>query len=477
MPHPKKKPQKTPGQDSRRDFIKKSAFAAGALVASVKSSAAAATYSKAPAKGSVLGANDRLNVGFIGVGGQGFGAHVRNVTNANADFSTRHTYDYNVVGMAACDLYSGRRDRAFAHIDGVRQSRNLGDYTVKTYQDHRKLLDDKDIDVIFIGAVDHWHARIAIDAMRAGKHVYCEKPMTRYLGEAFQIYDVVKETGMKFQIGSQYCTEAKWHKAAELVRAGKIGAATFAQNSYMRNTPDGEWNYYKLEEGVTPETMDWDHWLGSVHNRPAFNREHYHRWRKYLPYCAGILGDLLAHMIHPLIIAADVHELPKRVVCIGNKKVTDATIGPEDRSVNDNTQLLVEFPSGLCMMIAGSTVNEQGVSQVIRGSEATLYFGGGSVELRPERPFADLVDPEIYENLEPGVSGPAHVDDLFNAIRTDGTTNGNIDVAIIAQSIISMAEASDRFGEAIFLHPENRTFHTGRGFNVPMPTYGTFELS
>ncbi len=477
MPHTKKTTEKSSGTDSRRDFIKKSAFAAGALVASVQSGTAAAEYSRAPAKGSVLGANDRLNVGFIGVGGQGFGAHVKNVTNAENDLETRHTYEYNIAGVAACDLYSGRRDRAFAHLDGVRQKRNLGDYTVKTYQDHRKLLDDKDIDVIFIGAVDHWHARIAIDAMRAGKHVYCEKPMTRYLGEAFDVYDAVKETGMKFQIGSQYCTEAKWHKAAELVRAGKIGAGTFAQNSYMRNSPDGEWNYYTLEEGVTPETMDWDHWLGSVHNRPSFNREHYHRWRKYLPYCAGILGDLLAHMIHPLIIAADVHELPKRVVCIGNKNVTDATVGPEDRSVNDNTQLLVEFPSGLCMMIAGSTVNEQGVSQVIRGSEATLYFGGGSVELRPERPFADLVDQEIYENLEPGVSGPAHVDNLFKAIRTDGTTNGNIDVAIIAQSIISMAEASDRFGEAIFLHPEDRTFRTGRGFNVPMPTYGTFELS
>lgn len=471
---------KTATPDSRRNFLKKGALAAGAMMAAgagVKAAPARHRYLNVPAKGSVLGANDRLNVGFIGVGGQGFSAHVRTLTNADGDFNSWHNYEYNAIGVAGCDLYSGRRERVFNHLDGVRQKRSLGDYKVQTYQDHRKLLDDKDIDVVFIGTVDHWHAQIAIDAMKAGKHVYCEKPMTRYLGEAFSVYDTVKETGMKFQVGSQYCTEAKWHKAAELVRAGKIGPATLAQNSYMRNTPDGEWNYYSLEEGVTPESMDWDHWLGKVNNRPDFNREHYHRWRKYYRYCAGILGDLLAHMIHPLVIAADITELPKRVVCIGNKAVTDRFVGAEDRSVNDNTQLLVEFPSGLCMMIAGSTVNEQGLPQVIRGHEATLYFGEGSVELRPERPFVDLVDPELYENLEPGPYIPAHVDDLFNAIRTDGNPNGNIDVAIIAQSIISMAEASDRLGEAVFLNAEDRSFHTGGGTVLPMPTYGTFELS
>lgn len=472
----KKKHDSSAPSDSRRDFLKKSALAAGAVMAGVNATSAAAKVFGAPAKGSVLGANDRLNVGFVGVGGQGF-THVQYATNSDKDLNKIHEYEFNAVGVAGCDLYSGRRERVQTRLEAVRTSRNLGDYKVQVFEDHRKLLENKDIDVIFIGAVDHWHATIAIDAMNAGKHVYCEKPITRYLGEAFDVYDTVKKTGMKFQIGSQYTTEAKWHKAGELVRAGKIGAPTFAQNSYMRNTPDGEWNYYGLEEGVTPQTLNWTHWLGPVHNKIEFNREHYHRWRKYYPYCAGILGDLLAHMIHPLIIAADVHELPLRVVCIGNKKVTDAAVGPDDRSVNDNTQLLVEFPSGLCMLIAGSTVNEQGVGQVIRGSEATLYFGGNSVELRPERPYADLVDPENFENLLPGVDIAAHAGNLFDCIRSGKETNGNIDVAIIAQAIISMAEASDRFGEAIFLNTKDRSFHTGGGTIIPVPTYGTFKQS
>ena len=339
------------------------------------------------------------------------------------------------------------------------------------------MLDRQDIDAIFIGTVDHWHAQIAIDAMDAGKHVYCEKPMTRYLDEGFKVHDAVKRTGQKFQIGSQFCTEGKWHKAAELIQAGKIGPLVLAQDSYMRNSPDGEWNYYELEPELQPgATIDWTNWLGPVSDR-AFNPQHYHRWRKYYPYCAGILGDLLAHRIHPLLIATGNPEFPKRVVSIGNKKISDGNNGPEDRDVNDNIQLLAEFPSGLCMLITGSSVNEQGLGQVIRGHEATLYFGGDTVELRPERPFADLVDQELHENIEPSVSIPAHIDNFFTAIRDDKQTNGNIDVAIRCQTIISMAEMSDRLGEMLYFDEATRKLTNGGGREIGSITYGTLELS
>src|SRR5690606_23042308 len=147
----------------------------------------------------------------------------------------------------------------------------------------------------------HWHAPIATAAMEAGKHVYVEKPLSRYLPEAFDIYDVARRTGRVLQVGSQYCTEGKWHKAAELVREGRIGKLVLAQDSYCRNSPNGEWNY-EIEPDLTAETMDWKAWLGQVKNRP-FSADHYFRWRKYTPYCCGILGDLLAHRLHPLLIA------------------------------------------------------------------------------------------------------------------------------------------------------------------------------
>ncbi|MBO6576041.1 MAG: Gfo/Idh/MocA family oxidoreductase [Rhodothermales bacterium] len=466
--------------EGRRDFLKKSAVVATAAMAGVKTAKAASKVRTnwVPATGSVLGANDRLVIGHLGVGGQGFNAHMRTVSNADGNGETFHNYDLNAVSVAACDLYSGRRDRAKELMEYARQNRGAGDVTTEVYEDYRAILDRDDIDAVMIGAVDHWHAQMAIDALDAGKHVYCEKPMTRYLDEGFAVYDAVQRTGKKFQIGSQYCTEGTWHTAAEMIRNMMIGQLVLAQDSYMRNTPNGEWNYYGLEEDVTPETLDWMKWLGPVNNKIAFNREHYHRWRKYYPYCAGILGDLLAHRVHPMLIATGNPEFPSRVVSLGNKKITNATVGPDDRSVNDNTQLIAEFPSGLNMIIAGATVNEQGLGSVIRGNEGTLYFGsGGSVELRPERPFADLVDQETVENITPGVSIPAHVSDWLEAIRNDGTPNGNIEVAMRAQTIISLAEMSDRLGEMMHFDEATREVRTGSGRVIEPITYGTLEAS
>ncbi|MCY4159533.1 MAG: Gfo/Idh/MocA family oxidoreductase [Bacteroidetes bacterium] len=457
-------------QNSRRDFIKKSAIGTAAVAAGLQGVNTA--RSKAPATGSVLGANDAIVCGFIGVGGQGFNAHLLSVTNPTNNGRPRHNVQLNAIGAAACDLFSKRRDRAHKALDAARQAAGR-EAAVEVHEDYQAILDNPDIDAVFIGTVDHWHTKIAVDALDAGKHVYCEKPMTRYFTEGFEIYDKVKETGHKFQIGSQYCTQGKWHAAAELIRAGRIGPLVLAQDSYHRNTPQGEWNYYELESELEPgKTLDWDKWLGPVSSR-EFNAQHYHRWRKYYPYCAGILGDLLAHRIHPLLIATGNPEFPTRVCSIGNKKIGDANLGPEDRDVTDNCQLLAEFPSGLCMLVTGSSVNEQGLAQVIRGNEGTLYFSGENLELRPERPFADLVDGEQMDNLLPGVNVPDHINNFFDAIREDVPANGNIDVAIRAQTIISMAELSERMGEMIYFNEEDRSLHTGGGMKIEPITYET----
>jgi predicted dehydrogenase len=436
--------------DSRREFVKKSALAGAAMLTGYP--ALSRTIEGAPAAGSVLGANDRIRVGFIGVGGQGFNAHVRTISGNGADL--------NAEGVAVADVFNKRRDRTVEE---------LGITSTDSYGDYRALLDRDDVDAVFIGTVDHWHTQIAIDAMEAGKHVYCEKPMTRYLGEAFQIHDVAKETGAVFQVGSQFCTEGKWHKAAEMIQAGQIGPLVLAQASYCRNSPDGEWNY-DIDEDSNPENIDWQAWLGPVSDR-EFSADEYHRWRKYFPYCAGILGDLLAHRIHPLMLATGAPEFPTRVASLGTRKITT------DRDVRDNTQVLAEFPSGLTIMVIGSTVNEQGLEQVFRGHEGTLYFGGNSVELRPERPFADLVDREVHENIEPGVSVPAHVDNWFTAIRESKAPSGNIDLAIRVQTVISLAEMSDRLGEMLHFDADTRTVTTGSGRKIDPITYGTLELS
>jgi predicted dehydrogenase len=436
---------------NRRDFLKQSALAAAtAVTGSMVFKTPVFGQNQAPFLGSVLGANDRMSCGFVGVGGQGFHAHVQNVVT--------HGADYNAVGTAVCDVWSKRTERA-------REELKLA--SSAAHSDYRRVIDRKDVDVVFIGTVDHWHAPIAIAAMQAGKHVYVEKPLTRYLDEAFPVYDVAKQTGMVVQVGSQYCTEGKWHKAAELIRAGRIGPLVLAQDSYTRNNPNGEWNY-EIDPELTASTVDWKGWLGQVRDKP-FSADHYFRWRKYYPYCSGILGDLLAHRLHPLLISTGAPEFPTRVACIGTRKITP------DRDVPDNTQLIVEFPSGLSMIIIGSTVNEQGLGQVIRGHEGTLYFSGTRLELRPERPFADLVDREEYADIQPGPSVPLHIANFFDAVRAGdpAKANGNIELAIRAQTILSMAEISERTGEMVHYDAATRNVRAGSGKPFEMYSYAT----
>lgn len=261
------------GQDSRRDFIKKTATAAAAVAATGILRTPVYGQNQAPSAG-VSGANNKLTVGYIGVGGQGM-AHVRSMKG--------HAGQSNIAQAAVCDVWTKRIEGAKAFIGG----------NVEGYDDYRKILDRKDIDAVVISTVDHWHTPCSIDAMNAGKHVYVEKPMTRYLGEGFDIYDTCKKTGKILQVGSQGCSDRKWSVAAKMILDGKIGPLVLGQGSYMRNNPKGEWNY-AIDPEAKADNLNWQSWVGPVKHQDTkgFNADHYFRWRKYYPYCAGLLGDL-----------------------------------------------------------------------------------------------------------------------------------------------------------------------------------------
>ncbi|MCB1125471.1 MAG: Gfo/Idh/MocA family oxidoreductase, partial [Verrucomicrobiae bacterium] len=349
----------------------------------------------------------------------------------------------------------------------------------KAYEDYRALLDQKDIDAVVCATVDHWHAQVSIDTMKAGKHVYCEKPMSRYLGEAFQVWDTVKATGKVFQVGAQGCSDAKWHKAAELVREGMIGPLVLGQGSYMRNTPKGEWNY-TIDPDLNANGIRWERWLGpNIKQRADFNADHFFRWRKYYPYCAGVLGDLFPHRLHPLLLATGAPEFPVRVCAIGTKKIhTDKnTPGTPERDVPECMTLIAEFPSGYSIMVCSSTVNEYGLEDVVRGHLGSLLVGGNSVDLRIERPFTDEYDPERFQNLRPGESVAVNDANWVDCIRSGKQTNANIDLAVRTQTVISLGEMSDRLGTACHFDAATRTITDGCGRKVDPITYGTLEPS
>jgi predicted dehydrogenase len=460
------KPARTSsGKSTRRQFIRTTATAAAAVAATplFKNT----VYGQAPAPGRVIGANDRINVGFIGVGGQGMNAHV-NLMVANVAAN-------NVSFGAVCDVWTKRVNTAKDFIEG-----KVSGSKVNAYGDYRKLIEQKDIDAVVIATHDPIHADAIIASVESGKHVYCEKPMTRYLDEALAVHDKVKATKKILQVGSQGTSAAGWHMAAKMIQEGKIGQLVWAQGYYCRNNPKGEWNYPK-DDDAKAETVDWEKWLGPVKKRIPFNQDHYFRWRKYYPYCAGLLGDLIPHRLLPLMLATGNPEFPSRVTCIGTKNVhTDKnTPGTPERDVPEHVEILVEFPSGVTLVLASSTVNARSPGFALYGHQASLEIGnaGERVEIRPEAPFADEIDPDAFDGLKPVEDIGVHHKNWLDSIRANKQPNCGIDLAVRAQTVISLAEMSDRLKIACLFDEKTRKVTTADGKEVKPLTYGSTDLS
>lgn len=433
--------QNTP--ENRRSFLKKSVAAAAAVSAASSLKTPVYGQNQAPSA-NVQGANDRIVVGFIGTGSQGK-AHIKSVKSKAAE--------NNVALGAVCDVYQKRLDEAktmagLSNGDAVR--------------DHRKVLERKDIDAIIVATIDNWHADIAIDAMDAGKHVYGEKPLARYLDEGFKMYDTWKRSGKTFVIGSQYCVDPQYHKAAEWIKAGKLGPLVWAQGSYCRNNPKNDEWQYPIDEDANEGNLDWNRWLGPARKIP-FTPQHYFSWHKYYAYNSGILGNLLSHVFLPLLLASANPEFPRRVVCTGTKKVST------ERDITDTTHLLAEMPSGLTFCVAGSTVNEQGLPQMIRGRKGTLYlsFSKNEMQFKPERPFVEELDQEDFVDRTPGGRIDRLEKNFFDCIRSKKIPDASMDLAIRAHTILSLAEMSERLGLTLYFDPQTRKIKTGDGREVP----------
>ena len=444
----------------RRDFLKKTATAAAAVAATPLFRTS--VYGQAPSV-NVIGANDRIEVGVIGVG-VGIGKdHLKGIhDNGNAN---------NTKVAAACDVYSLRRDWA-------KKTAELKDTDI--YTDYKKLLGRKDIPAVLIATHDPLHAEISIDALQAGKHVYCEKPLTRYLGEAFKVYDAVKSSGKVFQIGSQGCTAGGYHKCAEFVKAGKLGQLVWAQVWYSRNSIGGEWNY-NIESDVKSENIDWKRWLGPVKDRP-FSPEDFARWRKYYRYCAGPLGDLAPHRLYPFMLATGNPEFPKRVCCIGTSPVhidsQSKENTPPPREIPEHVQLLAEFPSGLVVLVTCCTVNAMTPGLTLFGHKATVTIDatGGKVELLPQKEFGEEIDPDTVKALQ-SEDIRMHEKNWFDSIRANKAPNADIELAIRGQTVISMAEMANRLNKTFLFDEKTKKITEADGKEAAPITYGTLAES
>ncbi len=383
---------------TRREFLKGSAATGAAVGLGIMGAGSAVAAPR------VLGANDRILVGMIGTGGR-MNTHIHDLMALSKEPEKK------VAITAVCDIYDVRKDRAKGATGG------------EAYHDYRKLLERNDIDAVVIASPDHWHARMAIDAMEAGKDVYLEKPMTYTWQEAKEVAAVTARTGRVLQVGAQSCSNDRWWQANKLIKDGALGKILWTSTSICRNSTKGEWNY-PIDDGASLANLDWKAWLGSAPKR-EFSKERYFRWRKYWDYSGGIATDLFYHQLSHMQIALG-PEFPKRVSAGGGIYVQ------KDRDVPDTFHMIVDYPTDHTVVLSSSMANRVGETEVIRGHEATMYFEDPGVVVRPENEFAESKK-EVSVALQPRAS---HMQNWLDCIRTrnkphlDAETGYRIMVAI-----------------------------------------------
>jgi predicted dehydrogenase len=193
-------------------------------------------------------------------------------------------------------------------------------------KEYRKILDDKNVDGVIIATPDHWHARMAVDAARAGKDIYLEAPMARTWKEAIEIHDAVQKNGVMFQCGAPLCSDDRYHQTKQIIDGGGIGRLLYVQSSFNRNSRVGFFNR-RLWDDVSPTTLDWKGWLGPAPDRP-FDIERFVRWRKYWDYSGGITTNAIFHNVAAQLVATGI-QLPRRVSAGGGRYLDDTGETPD----------------------------------------------------------------------------------------------------------------------------------------------------
>src|ERR1700693_4200884 len=327
---------------TRRGFLQRTAGIAGA---SLVGGITVLEPEALPALSHYAGPNDRLRFGIVGVGMEGTGL----LTNA--------VQLPGVECVAACDLYDGRHELA----------KEIVGKPIKTTRRYKELLDDKEIDAIIIAVPDHWHKQVVVDAVGAGKDVYCEKPMSHSAADGVAMVAAAKKTDRIVQIGAQRTSSVLCAKAKELLSSGAIGELSLVEGSLGRNDPTGAWEYPPPAD-LSPENLDWDTWLGSAPKK-AFDPLLFARWRCWKEYGTGVAGDLLVHLISGMQFVLGINQIPKRVSAFGG-----IFRWKDGRNMPDCHPVLFEY---------GDIPVYMRLTLDCESTEVTRFMGSkGSIELR-----------------------------------------------------------------------------------------------
>jgi predicted dehydrogenase len=441
----------------RRDFLRQ----AGALSATLSTAFA---KSSSRSSGRVLGANDRINIGIIGCGDRGYG-----VSTVWAKIGKENN-SCQVVAVADCYQRRVNKAKDYHHCDG--------------YLDYREVIARGDVDAVYIATADHWHAKVALDAMDKGKDVYLEKPMCHTLEEVRQLVATVRETGRVLQVGSQTTSADQWWKAKKAIADGMVGKMIMSQGSYHRNSVIGEWNYYKIDNDAGPDKtgeqfVDWKTWLGPAPKR-AWDPDRFFRFRKYWDYSGGIATDLFFHVVAPLNICWDKPQYPHKVMASGG--IYGGPAFEEKREVPDTFHLLAEYREGHSLVLSSSMANSQHIPGLIRGHEGTIImvehgrFEGATpyITVKPEVKGIKGEDGKmtfkpLYDTYKFGIDEQkipvdqydpliAHMNNFLDCMRTRKKPHLDVETGACAQVLITAAVESYRQGKVLYFDEKKWKF-------------------
>jgi len=304
-------------------------------------------------------ANDKVRIGVIGYGVQG-----------HFDLATA----LKVPGVelaGICDLYTGR-------IENAKETHGKDLYTTTNY---KELLDRKDIDAILLCTTDVWHAKIAIDALAKGKHVYCEKPMVYKISEGFPVIEAAKKAGKVFQVGSQRVSSIGYAKAKEILASGEIGKLNMVNAVYDRQSSIGAWEY-TIPKDANAITTNWDKFI-EVTNKMQYDSKKFFWWRAFKDVGTGVAGDLFIHLLSGVHFIAD-SKGPETIVSTGQ-----FSYWKDGRDLPDVMAGVMQYPEtkdhpAFQLTLQVSFISGTGGQQVIRlvGSEGVIEVNNNDITVK-----------------------------------------------------------------------------------------------
>ena len=377
---------------------------------------------------------ETLRIGIIGSGGRGRTIlhnigfsdpatidHWKENTLKNPKDTRYQEYldqtDLNIKLVAVCDVFdinAAKAIKAGANIYKEGSDGKMGD-APKRYRSYQELLAADDIDAVIIATPDHWHGTITIAAAKAGKHIYCEKPMTWTVAETYEVVKAVKENKVTFQLGHQNRQNESYYKAKEAIENGVLGKVNLIEVTTNRNSPNGAWVYDIHPEG-NEKTIDWKQFIGPA---PAheFSLERFFRWRCWWDYSTGLSGDLFTHD----------YDAMNQILGLGIPHSAISSGGiyhfKDGRTVPDVLNSVFEYPDkDLSLLYSASLASNKSRGRSIMGSDAYMNVGGnmqifvdrGSSQYR-EKIKDGTIDPNIP--LYSYAPGKEHVDATTSATQ------------------------------------------------------------